>query len=92
MSAGLTPTLLPNPVAMWHGAIEAMSPHASPCRYLAPARWAPIRDAALDFGPRFGADAHSLGWTAAELFAVHPEDGTLRLSTRRPAGPRVALW
>ncbi len=25
------------------------------------------------------AEAHALGWTAAELFALHPEHGTLRI-------------
>lgn len=79
MSAGLAPTLIPNPVAMWHGAIEAISPHASPCRYLTPARWVPIREAAIDFCDRLGAQAHALGWTAEELFALHPEHGTLRV-------------
>jgi hypothetical protein len=79
MSAGLAPTLLPNPVALWHGAIENLSPHASPCRYLSPARWAPIREAALDFCDRLGAEAHQLGWTAPKLFALHPEHGALRI-------------
>ncbi|MDP4006894.1 hypothetical protein [Methylobacterium sp. NEAU K] len=79
MSAGLAPTLLPNPVALWHGSIEAISPHASPCRYLSPVRWSPMREGCLDFITRLGAEAHGLGWTAAQLFAVHPEHGTLRL-------------
>ena len=64
---------------MWHGAIENLSPHASPCRYLSPTRWVAIRDAALDFCTRLGADAHALGWTEQQLFAVHPEHGTIRL-------------
>lgn len=79
MSAGLAPTLLPNPVAMWHGAIENISERASPCRYLTPAQWATMRESALDFCTRFGAEAHSLSWTAPQLFGVHPEHGTLRV-------------
>ncbi|WP_267427797.1 hypothetical protein [Methylobacterium sp. GC_Met_2] len=79
MSASPAPTLIPNPVAIWHGAIEGLSPDASPCRYLTRARWAPMREAAIDFCDRLGAEAHSHGWTAAELFAVHPEHGTLRV-------------
>ena len=79
MSAGLAPTLIPNPVAMWHGAIENISERASPCRYLTPAQWATMREPALDFCTRFGAEAHSLGWTASQLFGVHPEHGTLRV-------------
>jgi hypothetical protein len=31
------------------------------------------------FCDRFGAEAHRLGWTAPELFAVHPDHGTLRI-------------
>ena len=79
MSAGLAPTLLPNAVAIWHGAIENISERASPCRYLTPAQWATTREAALDFCARFGAEAHSLGWTAPQLFGVHPEHGTLQV-------------
>jgi hypothetical protein len=71
--------MLPNAAAVWRSAIEDISPHASPCRYVAPSRWAPLRDAAIDFCDRLGAEAHALGWTAQELFAVHPEYGTLRV-------------
>jgi hypothetical protein len=79
MSSGLAPTLIPNPVAMWHGAIENISPHASPCRYLTPAQWAKMRESALDFCDRFGAEAHRHGWTDRQLFGVHTEHGTLRV-------------
>jgi hypothetical protein len=37
----------------------------------------PLREAAIDFCDRLGAEAHALGWTAPELFALHPEHGTL---------------
>ncbi|MCJ2085793.1 hypothetical protein MKK88_07265 [Methylobacterium sp. E-005] len=32
----------------------------------------------MNFCARLGAEAHWMGWTAAELFAVHPDHGTLR--------------
>lgn len=48
------------------------------CRYLVPAKWAAIREDAIAFD-EFGAKAHRLAWMAAELFAVHPEHGTLRI-------------
>ena len=70
---------LPDPVARWRDALDNLSPHASPCRYLVPAKWAAIREDAIAFCDRHGAEAHRLGWTAAELFAVHPEHGTLRI-------------
>ena len=79
MSASLAPTLIPNPVAIWHGAIVGLGPHASPCRYLTPAKWAPMRANALAFLDQYGAEAHRLGWTAPQLFGVHPEHGFLRV-------------
>ena len=36
-----------------------------------------MREAAIDFCDRMGGEAHALGWTAAELFALNPEHGTL---------------
>ena len=59
--------------------IGNLSPHASPCRYVVHIKWAAIRESGIDFCDRLGAEAHRLGWTAAELFAVHPEHGTLRI-------------
>ncbi|MCJ2058784.1 hypothetical protein MKL09_19820 [Methylobacterium sp. J-048] len=38
-----------------------------------------MRESALDFCTRLGAEAHGLGWTAPQLFGVHPEHGTLRV-------------
>ena len=79
----MPPDAAPSPlhpvVAGWRGEIENLSPHASPCRNLPPAKWAAIRESALAFCDRFGNEAHRLGWTAPELFAVHPQHGTIRL-------------
>ena len=79
MSAVLAPAHLPDAVAGWRSALEDLSEHASPCRYLLPARWAALRGNAIGFCGQFGSEAHHLGWTAPELFAVHPEHGTLRV-------------
>jgi hypothetical protein len=65
-------------VAEWRASIAQLSPHASPCRDLAPARWAVIRENCLDFIDRFGTEAYRLGWTASQLFGVHPKHGMLR--------------
>ncbi|MGH1569534.1 hypothetical protein ACRAWG_01250 [Methylobacterium sp. P31] len=70
---------LPPAVASWRNQIEHLSPHASPCRFLAPAKWASIRKNALAFIDRFGAEAYRLGWTAAQLFGAHPVHGTIRM-------------
>ncbi len=61
--------------------MEDLSPHASPCRNLPTTKWAMVRESALTFCDQFGGEAHRLGWTAPELFAVHPEHGTIRLET-----------
>jgi hypothetical protein len=79
MASDFAPTMLPDAAALWRSAIGNLSSHASPCRHLVLARWASIREAAIDFCDRLGAEAHALGWTAPELFAVHPEHGTLRV-------------
>jgi hypothetical protein len=34
---------------------------------------------ALEFLDRHGAEAHALGWTAEELFGVHPTLGAIRV-------------
>jgi hypothetical protein len=70
---------LPPAVASWRDQIERLSEHASPCRYLTPSRWAAMRANALAFIDQHGAEAHRLGWTAEQLFGVHPEHGSLRV-------------
>jgi hypothetical protein len=70
---------LPPAVASWRDQIERLSEHASPCRYLAPTRWAAMRENALALLDRFGAEAYRLGWTAPQLFGVHPQHGTIRV-------------
>lgn len=79
MSSGFTPTLLPDAAALWRSALGHLSPYASPCRYLAPTKWAAVRENAISFCDQFGAEAHRLGWTARELFAVRSQHGTLRV-------------
>ncbi|MCJ2053965.1 hypothetical protein [Methylobacterium sp. J-070] len=79
MSAAPAPADLPPVVASWRDQIERLSEHASPCRYLAPAKWGAIRKNALAFCDQFGAEAHRLGWTAPQLFGVHPQHGTIRV-------------
>ncbi|MDN3572961.1 hypothetical protein QWZ18_20315 [Methylobacterium longum] len=79
MTAGPVPSSSSDPVAGWRSAIENLSEHASPCRYLAPAKWATMRANALAFCDQHGAEAYRLGWTAPQLFGVHPNHGTLRV-------------
>ncbi|MDP4026306.1 hypothetical protein Q8W71_27155 [Methylobacterium sp. NEAU 140] len=79
MAACSAPTLLPSAVDVWRHAIEGIPADKPPCRYLTPAKWAALREAAIDFCDRYGAEAHRLGWTASQLFGVHPQHGTLRV-------------
>ncbi len=72
------PSLSPA-VASWRDRIERLSERASPCRYLLPAKWVAIRANTLVFLDQHGAEAHRLGWTAPQLFGVHPEHGFLRV-------------
>lgn len=44
-----------------------------------PTKWTAKREKALAFIDRFSAEAHRLGWTAPQLFGVHPEHGTVRV-------------
>jgi hypothetical protein len=69
----------PPAVTTWRDQIERLSEHASPCRYLLPAKWAAMRTNALAFLDAHGADAHRRGWTAEQLFGVHPQHGFLRV-------------
>ena len=70
---------LPPAVASWRDQIERLSEHASPCRYLLPAKWKMMRENTLAFLDEHGAEAHRLGWTAPQLFGVHPEHRFLRV-------------
>ncbi|MGW5960937.1 hypothetical protein [Methylorubrum thiocyanatum] len=70
---------LPPEAAAWRKAFGTLRPTSPPCRYVSATAWANIHEACSDFIERFGAEAVRLGWTATELFGVHPEHGTLRV-------------
>ena len=70
---------LPPEAAAWRRAFGALRPTSPPCRYLNATAWANIHEACTDFIDRYGAEASRLGWTAPQLFGVHPEHGTLRV-------------
>ncbi|MCB4804261.1 hypothetical protein [Methylobacterium brachiatum] len=66
-------------VATWRDKRERISERASTCRDLTPMQWTKLRESALDFCDRFGAEADRHGWIARQLFGVHPQHGTLRV-------------
>ncbi|CAO4183400.1 hypothetical protein [Methylorubrum aminovorans] len=70
---------LPPEAIEWRNAFGRLRPTSPPCRYLNPTAWANIHEVCTDFIESFGADAVRLGWTAPQLFGVHPEHGTLRV-------------
>jgi hypothetical protein len=63
----------------WREALLGLSPDHDPCPGFRPNTWARIWANALDFIARHGAEAHGLGWTAVELFGVHPVVGIVRV-------------
>nr|WP_042675587.1 hypothetical protein [Methylobacterium sp. B34] len=69
----------PSAILSWRDQIERLPEHASPCRYLLPAKWKAMRENALAFLDQHGAETHRLGWTAEQLFGVHPEHSFLRV-------------
>lgn len=70
---------LPPEAAEWRNAFGALRPTSPPCRYVSAGTWANIHESCVDFIERFGAEAVRLGWTAPQLFGVHPKHGTLRV-------------
>ena len=72
------PSDLSTDVPAWRAAFAMLPLIPPPCRHLSPATWMAMHDAGLDFLDRFGVVAAQLGWTARQLFGVHPEHGTLR--------------
>ena len=69
---------LPPAAAEWKRALLTLRADRSPCQRLGPTAWTTMLESALDFVDRFGAEADALGWTAPQLFGVHPQRGTLR--------------
>ena len=70
---------LPLEAAEWRKAFGVLRPTSPPCRYVNPTAWANIHEACTDFIERFGAEAVRMGWTATELFGIHPKHGLLRV-------------
>jgi hypothetical protein len=68
-----------NASVAWREALLGLSPDRDPCPGFRPGAWARVWSNALDFIDRHGAEAHRLGWTAVELFGVHPALGVIRV-------------
>lgn len=75
----LAPDPLPPEATEWRKAFGTLRPTSPPCRYVSANAWANIHEACNDFIERFGAEAVRMGWTAPELFGVHPDHGLLRV-------------
>ena len=72
--------MTPTETAMtWREKFTALSPHRPPCPGIAAQQWPEIRERALAFLEQYGAQAAELGWTAGDLFGVHPDKGTTRV-------------
>ena len=57
--------------ARWHAILAGLERMDCPDR-MAPDRWQDVLSDAEIFLARWGSAAHSLGWTALDLFGVHP--------------------
>jgi hypothetical protein len=57
--------------AEWHAILAELEQRSCP-DWLAPDRWDAVLSDAENFLSRWGAAAHALGWTALDLFGVHP--------------------
>lgn len=57
--------------AQWYAVLTALKAR-DPFEWLTAERWKFLISDAENFLPRWGATAHSLGWTALDLFGVHP--------------------
>lgn len=55
----------------WHAILADLERQSCP-DWLSPDRWNEMLSDAENFLSRWGAAAHSLGWTALDLFGVHP--------------------
>ena len=70
--------ITPSPVQTWRDALTSMKTTVSPCPGLTGSKWVAVHEAALDALERFGAELAEHGWTAPELFGVHPHAGIIR--------------
>jgi hypothetical protein len=68
-------------VAEWTAGMEFLSPVNDPCLGFKRGQWSRVRAAALAFLDQYGNQAHALGWSAADLFGVHPEMGMVRVDS-----------
>ena len=55
-----------------------MKTNVPPCPGLSGSKWSAVHEAALDALDRFGVELAEHGWTAPELFGVHPQAGVIR--------------
>jgi hypothetical protein len=64
---------------IWRDRIERMNPSTSPCPGLYGETWQRVHANMLEFLDQFGPEAVDLGWTAPDLFGVHPTAGVIRV-------------
>lgn len=57
--------------AQWYAVLTTLKAR-DPVEWLSAERWQFLISDAENFLPRWGSAAHSLGWTALDLFGVHP--------------------
>jgi hypothetical protein len=77
--AGASPELAIDGTGGWREALLALPAGRDPCPGFRPDAWVRVLADAIAFLDRHGGEAHALGWTAEELFGVHPVVGAIRV-------------
>jgi hypothetical protein len=65
------------PASEWHAILAGLKERASP-DWITPDRWEVLLHDAQRFLDRWSSTAHAMGWTALDLFGVHPTRPAVR--------------
>lgn len=74
---GQTATACGAPASEWHANLALLKGQGSP-DWMTPGRWEMLLHDAERFLDRWSSTAHAMGWTALDLFGVHPTRPTVR--------------
>ena len=79
MTAALALQIVPSDVQMWREAFGRLDPRKMPCPGFTASRWTATHEAVQDFLDHHAEQAAEFGYSALDLFGVHPSSGVIRL-------------